>query len=77
MVFGYYNDACSNETRLFFALGRGIESVKNGPQWHWDRYYLDIQRVFFYCWPRHWGIGGIIRCYAAVVSFTLRHAVEQ
>jgi len=28
MVFGYYNDTCSNETHLLIALGRGIESVK-------------------------------------------------
>ena len=51
MVFGYYNDACSNETHLLIALGRGTDSVKNGPQWHWDRYYLDIQRVFFIAGP--------------------------
>jgi len=51
MVFSYYNDTCSNETHFFFALGRGIESVKNGPQWHWGRYYLDIQRVVFVTGP--------------------------
>jgi hypothetical protein len=51
MVFGYYNDTCLNETHLLIALGRGMESVKNGPQWHCGRYYLDIQRVFFIADP--------------------------
>ena len=51
MVFGYYNEACSNESHLLIALGKGIESVKNGPQGHWGRYYLDMQRVFFIAGP--------------------------
>jgi hypothetical protein len=77
MVFGYYNDTCSNETHLFFALGRGIESVKKWSPVALGQILLRYTESIFYCWPRHWGVGGIIHCYAAMMSFTLRHAVER
>jgi hypothetical protein len=50
MMFGYYNDACSNEIHLLIALGRGIESVKmvpsgNGASIHREYFLLLVHTL--------------------------------